>query len=107
MRCVSLLSLAAAQESISSCKQDWSSVQSDFNKRFDTQLKQELSDQGSSITGKLAHVTIPRTSVQEQSALCLGGGLRGHGSAHTAQEASCRLRANFTAPQQQQQQQHR
>lgn len=42
--------LQAAKASISSCKQDWSSVHSDFTKRFDTQLKQELSDQGSSIT---------------------------------------------------------
>lgn len=49
MRC---LAPAAAQASISSCKQDWSSAHSDFTKRFDTQLKQELSDQGSSITGE-------------------------------------------------------
>lgn len=48
-----LSDFAAAQESISGCKQDWSSVQSDFTKRFDTQMKQELSDQGSSITGTL------------------------------------------------------
>lgn len=41
----------AAQESVSACRQDWSSVQTEFMKRFDTQLRQELADHGSCITG--------------------------------------------------------
>lgn len=44
---------AAAQKCVAVCKQDWGSVQSEFSKRFDSQLKQELSAQGSSITGVL------------------------------------------------------
>jgi len=49
--CCVTLPPPAAQKSISVCHQDWSGIQADFLKRFDTQLKQELSDQGSSITG--------------------------------------------------------
>lgn len=46
----------AAQESVSAYRQDWGSIQSEFIKRFDTQLKQELSDHGSSITGAASTV---------------------------------------------------
>eukprot|EP00775_Hariotina_reticulata_P012351 gene12351-12485_t len=42
--------LAAALRCLEACSQDWSTALADFNKRFDTQFKQELADQGSVIT---------------------------------------------------------
>jgi hypothetical protein len=43
---------AAAVKSVEVASSDWGSAMADFRKRFDTQLKQELSDHGSSITGE-------------------------------------------------------
>lgn len=59
----------AAQESVSAYRQDWGSIQSEFIKRFDTQLKQELSDHGSSITG--AASTVRPCLVANQCVLCV------------------------------------
>lgn len=68
---LSLLPVAftAAQESVSAYRQDWGSIQSEFIKRFDTQLKQELSDHGSSITG--AASTVRQCLVANQCVLCV------------------------------------
>lgn len=58
--CALVLCLAstAAQESVAACKQEWCGVQSEFTKRFATLLKQELQDQGSSITGVCVRVWV-------------------------------------------------
>jgi hypothetical protein len=42
---------AAAVKCVEVASSDWASAMADFRKRFDVQLKQELSDHGSSITG--------------------------------------------------------
>lgn len=47
-----LMNIPAAAKCLASAHQDWSSLQSEFSKRFDSQLKQELADQGSSVTGE-------------------------------------------------------
>lgn len=46
-----LLPAAAAVKCVEVAATDWFSATADFQKRFDTQLKQELADHGSSVTG--------------------------------------------------------
>jgi hypothetical protein len=85
-----LLPPTAAQESVAACKQEWSGVQSEFTKRFDTQLKQELQDQGSSITGVLGLCT-SHMRCELVSRYLLGGGRGGQGQVPFSR--SCRTKA--------------
>jgi hypothetical protein len=53
------MSLAAAVKCVEVACSDWGSAMADVRKRFDTQLKQELSDHGSSITGEQSQMNRP------------------------------------------------